>query len=75
MKLSQAKIGSFVKIINIKGSDVFIKRLFDLGFSVNDKVRIIRIAPVGDPMEIECKTIRAAIRKADAENITVIYDK
>lgn len=75
MKLSKAKIGRTVKIINVKGSSDFVNKLFDLGFCEGDMIRIIRVAPTGDPVEIECKTVRVAIRKSDAENITVVYDK
>ncbi len=75
MYLSNLPINKLARITNISGENVFIERLSDLGVFVGSKVKVLRIAPLLDPLEIKIKSFRIAIRKKDARYIEVIpYD-
>ena len=47
------------------------QRFMDMGITKGTEVKIIKIAPLGDPIEIEIRGYNLSIRKADAENILI----
>ena len=46
-------------------------RLFDLGFAPRTAVRVVRRAPLGDPVVYELRGTRLCLRRADAARIRV----
>lgn len=71
MKLSDLKPGTqaIIKKINLSGS--LKRRLMDMGIVPNELVVIEKIAPLGDPIEINIKNYKLSIRKSEAEKIEV----
>ncbi len=47
------------------------QRFMDMGITKNTEVEIIRIAPLGDPIEIQIRGYNLSIRKDDAEKIEI----
>lgn len=52
------------------GSDLR-RRLLELGFVSGTRVRVVRLAPFGDPMEVELHGYHLSLRRAEAESISV----
>ena len=48
------------------------KRLIDLGFIPGTIVNIKKIAPLGDPIEVGLRGYSLALRRAEAEMISVV---
>ena len=71
MKLSEIKVDEKAKIISVFGDEAFRKKLYNLGIKVNSLVKVLRVAPLLDPLEIDVNGITVAIRKESAENIEV----
>ncbi len=72
MRLSEVELNKWYVIENILETDEILKqRLYDLGVTVNAKIRVIRRAPVGDPIEIEVKNYYLSLRVESAKNISV----
>lgn len=46
------------------------RRLQDMGLVKGTEVRLLRRAPLGDPIEIEVRGYRLALRKSDARHIS-----
>jgi Fe2+ transport system protein FeoA len=46
-------------------------RLMEMGLVPGTEVTIVNVAPLGDPLEIEVRTCRLSIRRAEAAEITV----
>ena len=46
-------------------------RLLEMGLTTGARVRAIRLAPLGDPLEIELRGYRLSLRKREAEGIRV----
>lgn len=70
--LSELKIGQVAIIKNINISNNNIKRhLLDMGLIKGTKVLIKKIAPMGDPVDIEIRGYELAVRKADLKQIEV----
>jgi Fe2+ transport system protein FeoA len=46
-------------------------RLLEMGLTTGAQIRSIRLAPLGDPLEIEIRGYRLSLRKREAEGIRV----
>ena len=59
-----------LKIVKIHESDLK-QRMMTMGLIPGTKVKVLRSAPLGDPIAIGVRSYNLALRKADAENIEV----
>jgi len=69
MSLSEIKPGQKGKVHSIQGNKALMKRLFALGCTPGTEVKVVKMAPLGDPMIINFRGFNLAIRKNDAKNI------
>jgi ferrous iron transport protein A len=58
-------------IVSIDGPRSFRRRLMEMGLVPGTPIKLIEVAPLGDPIEIEVRTSRLSIRKAEAAQIRV----
>lgn len=72
MTLDQAAIGEEVKITRVGGEGELRCRLLDMGLIPKTVVRIQKVAPMGDPIEIQLRGYELTIRREDAGKIEVI---
>ena len=61
------QVGDCAVIKNVAGEGQLRKRMLDLGLTKGCRVKLIRMAPFGDPVEIELRGFRLTIRKNEAE--------
>lgn len=47
------------------------QRFMDMGITKGTLVKVLKIAPLGDPIEIEIRDYHLSIRKSDAQKIEV----
>jgi ferrous iron transport protein A len=47
------------------------RRLMDLGLIRGTVLEVIRMAPLGDPLEVRLRGFMLTLRRAEAEHITV----
>ena len=52
MTLKEAKIGSCVKVIKLRGEGAIKRRIMDMGITKGVKITVRKVAPLGDPLEI-----------------------
>lgn len=71
MTLDQIAVGTEVKIIAVGGEGQLRVRLLDMGLIPQTKVRVQKVAPMGDPIEIHLRGYELTIRKEDAARIEV----
>ncbi|MBI2264658.1 MAG: ferrous iron transport protein A [Armatimonadetes bacterium] len=69
--LSVLKPGERGRIVKIAAKGPLKRRLMDMGILVGEEVRMEKIAPLGDPLEIRVKNYNLSFRKKEAEEITV----
>lgn len=70
MKLRDGKPGMRVKIEGLENSPIK-ARLMSMGLIKGTTVKILRSAPLGDPMAISVRSYVLSLRLADAEKISV----
>ncbi|MDY6913438.1 MAG: metal-dependent transcriptional regulator [Planctomycetota bacterium] len=69
--LADIKPGQKARITRIAGAAAANRRLVDMGLVRNTVVSVLRVAPLGDPMEIKVRGYNLSLRKAEAEGIEV----
>jgi Fe2+ transport system protein FeoA len=72
MNLSKLKVGDKAKVVALNVSDKEVRRhLLDMGVTRGVVVKIIRKAPMGDPVDIELRDYELCISKKELEQIEV----
>lgn len=59
------------KVVKIHGSGATKRRIMDMGLTKGVDVFVRKIAPLGDPMELNVRGYELSLRKMDAANIEV----
>lgn len=71
MTLDQLPIGKTAVILAVNGEGPLRCRLLDMGIIPQSKVTVVKVAPMGDPIEIRIRGYELTLRMDDAKNITV----
>ncbi|MCI7238482.1 MAG: ferrous iron transport protein A [Anaerococcus sp.] len=69
--LNEIPVGSSVKIVKVTGDMPTKRRLMDMGLTKNTEVNVLKLAPLGDPIELRVRGYDLSIRKDDAKHIGV----
>ena len=69
--LREAKVGTTVKVVKHHGEGAVKRRIMDMGITKGIEVYVRKLAPLGDPVEVNVRGYELSIRKADAEMIEV----
>ena len=67
--LKDLGIGEKGTIAKIGTTGALKQRFMDMGITKGTEVKVVKIAPLGDPIEIVIRGYNLSIRKMDAENI------
>lgn len=71
MTLDEIAIGKECRITSVGGAGELRLRLLDMGLIPKTVVRVQKVAPMGDPIEIHLRGYELTIRKEDAAQIEV----
>lgn len=71
MTLRDLKVGQSATIVKNHTDGALKQRFMDMGITKGTVVKIIKIAPLGDPIEIEIRGYNLSIRKDDASKIEI----
>lgn len=69
--LKDAKVGESYVVVKLHGEGAVRRRIMDMGITKNVEVFIRKVAPLGDPIEINVRGYELSLRKSDAEMIEV----
>jgi Fe2+ transport system protein FeoA len=71
MKLSQLVPGKCGIIKTVGGEDALRHHLLDMGLTPGTRILVRKIAPLGDPMELNLRGYELTLRKDDADKIAL----
>ncbi len=72
MKLSELRVGDAAAVTGFTaGSQGYRARLMAMGLTPGTRFRLKRLAPLGDPVEIEVRGFSLSLRRAEADVIKV----
>ena len=69
--LRETNIGATVKVVRLHGEGAVKRRIMDMGITKGISVYVRKVAPLGDPLELNVRGYELSLRKADAEMIEV----
>lgn len=69
MTLDMLSIGQDAKIKAVNGEGALRRRLLDMGITPKTTIKIIKVAPMGDPIVLSLRGYEMTIRKDDAKQI------
>lgn len=70
--LNGLKIGEQGTIKKLYGEGAVKRRIMDMGITKGTTVKIVKVAPLGDPIEVNVRGYELSIRKSDAELIEIM---
>ena len=66
--------GVAARVVSVEGEGAVALRLMEMGVVPGAPVRIIKAAPLGDPIEVRVHGYHLALRRSEAETIMVTSD-
>lgn len=69
--LKDVKVGEKARVIKINGEGAVRRRIMDMGITKNVEIFVRKMAPFGDPMELNLRGYELTLRKEDASMIEV----
>lgn len=69
--LRHAAAGECVQVARVTGEGSLRQRILDMGLTKGTKVRIRKVAPLGDPLEITVRGYELSLRKAEAACVLI----
>lgn len=69
--LAELPIGSRANVTRVEGVDELSCRLMEMGLTPGVELRVIGVAPLGDPLELEVRGYRLSVRKSEAARVQV----
>ena len=63
--------GGNVKVVKLHGEGAVKRRIMDMGITKGVEVYVRKVAPLGDPVEVNVRGYELSLRKDDAEMIEV----
>jgi ferrous iron transport protein A len=69
--LAELRPGERGTVVVVRGEADAARRLMDMGVIRGTSLEVVRVAPLGDPMEVRVRGFMLTLRRAEAEHITV----
>ena len=69
--LKDVKVGEDCVVARLHGEGPVKRRIMDMGITKWVAIHVRKVAPLGDPMELNVRGYELSVRKADAEMIEI----
>jgi ferrous iron transport protein A len=69
--LKSAKPGQTVRVVKLHGQGPVKRRIMDMGITKDTEILVRKVAPLGDPIEVNVRGYELSLRKADIDIIEV----
>ncbi len=69
--LRDIPVSGTARVVKIHGEGPVRRRIMDMGITKGVEIYVRKVAPLGDPMELNIRNYELSVRKADAEMIEV----
>lgn len=69
--LKDVKVGESAMVCKLHGTGPVKRRIMDMGITKGVELHVRKVAPLGDPMELNVRGYELSVRRADAEMIEV----
>jgi ferrous iron transport protein A len=69
--LKDAKPGETVRVVKLHGQGAVKRRIMDMGITRDTEILIRKVAPLGDPVEVNVRGYELSLRKGDIDIIEI----
>ncbi len=69
--LNEIAVGQTASVVKLHGEGATKRRIMDMGITKGTTVIVRKVAPLGDPIELNVRGYELSVRKADAALIEV----
>ncbi len=69
--LNDAKIKEVCKVVGLGKKSLIRKRIIDMGVTIGTEIKVIKQAPLGDPIEVVLRGYHLTLRKNEAKEIYI----
>ncbi len=69
--LGNVPVGETVRVVKLHGDGPVRRRIMDMGITKGVEIFVRKVAPLGDPMELNIRNYELSVRKADAQMVEV----
>lgn len=70
--LKDAKVGQTVTVVKLHGEGAVRRRIMDMGITKGVEIYIRKVAPLGDPIEVNLRGYELSLRRADGEMVEIL---
>ncbi len=74
MTLDTTPYGARARVISVSGDGAVALRLMQMGVLPGVAVSVVKSAPLGDPIQVRIRDYDLALRRIEAQTITVAFD-
>ena len=69
--LKVVRVGETATVVRVHGEGALRRHIMDMGVTKGVSVKVVKVAPLGDPLELTVRGYQLSLRKADAAMIEV----
>jgi ferrous iron transport protein A len=74
VSLDALEAGTHARVTAVRGSGAVARRLMEMGVVPGAPVRVIKAAPLGDPLEVRVRNYHLALRRSEAQTVSVVMN-
>lgn len=71
MTLADVKPGESYKVVKLSDTGATRRRIMDMGITKGTQVKVLKVAPLGDPVDLTVRGYHLSLRKEDLSKIEV----
>ena len=72
VSLDGLSAGTPARVLAVRGEGAVARRLMEMGVVPGAPVRVIKAAPLGDPLEVRVRNYHLALRRSEAQTVSVV---
>ena len=69
--LKETRPGESVNVVKVHGTGAVRRRLLDMGITKGSRIDVLKMAPLGDPIEVTIRGYELSLRKSEGEMVEV----
>ncbi|MEE1108840.1 MAG: ferrous iron transport protein A [Lachnospiraceae bacterium] len=69
--LKDVTVGETVNVVKLRGTGAVKRRIMDMGITRGAQIYVRKVAPLGDPVEVNVRGYELTVRRADAEMVEI----
>ena len=69
--LKETRPGESANVVKVHGTGALRRRLLDMGITKGSRIDVLKMAPLGDPIEVTIRGYELSLRKSEGEMVEV----